>query len=283
MTEIRLPGAGLELVATARGHDDDPIVLLLHGGGQTRHAWEGTATALADRGWRTVAVDARGHGDSDRAPDADYGIDAFVADLEAVVGALSSTPVVVGASLGGLTALVAQSRSRLASAIVLVDVAARLESEGIDRIRDFMTARPDGFASLEEAADAIAAYNPHRPPARNLDGLRRVLRQRPDGRWIWHWDPAFMWPRDADGTTGRRTPTDPDLLASAARSVRVPTLLLRGRRSDLLSEDGAHHLLELIPHARYVDVAGAGHMVAADRNDAFTAALVDFLGELQRA
>jgi pimeloyl-ACP methyl ester carboxylesterase len=165
--------------------------------------------------------------------------------------------------------------------LVLVDVAARLEVAGMERIRDFMLSRPDGFASLEEAADTIAAYNPNRPRPKDVSGLQSVLRQRPDGRWAWHWDPAFMG-MDPDRARQGRDPTDPELLDRSARAVTIPTLLVRGRQSDLLSEAGAAHLQELVPHARYVDVAGAGHMVAGDRNDAFGAAVTAFLAELDR-
>src|SRR5690606_40599381 len=109
---------------------------------------------------------------------------------------LPRPPVLVGASLGGLASLVAVAESgeqeRTARALVLVDVAHRIEDEGRDRIGAFMTGHLDGFASLEEAADAIAAYNPHRPRPKDLSGLAKNLRQREDGRWVWHWDPAFV-------------------------------------------------------------------------------------------
>ena len=151
-----------------------------------------------------------------------------------------------------------------------------MEPTGVVRIMDFMTARPEGFASLEEAADAIASYLPHRKGPRDLRGLEKNLRRRDDGRYRWHWDPRFM---QSDGV--RRLP-DLSELDRAARAVRIPTLLVRGRMSDLLSEDGAQHFLELVPHARFVDVSGAGHMVAGDRNDVFTQAVIDFLRDQPR-
>jgi pimeloyl-ACP methyl ester carboxylesterase len=138
----------------------------------------------------------------------------------------------------------------------------------------------DGFATLEEVADAVHAYNPHRPRPTDLSGLRKNVRQRGDGRWYWHWDPAFITGRPFDDEARVRQLRG-DLLDDAARSLTVPTLLVRGRQSDLLSEDGAQAFLALVPHAKYVDVGGAGHMVAGDRNDAFNDAVVDFLGEVR--
>ena len=145
------------------------------------------------------------------------------------------------------------------------------------RIGEFMAEHmDDGFASLDEVADAIQRYNPHRPRPTDLDGLEKNLRQRDDGRWYWHWDPAFI------GGPARRHRRDPLVARRPAAPRRprharltVPTLLVRGRVSDLLSEEGAQELLELVPHARLVDVAGAGHMVAGDRNDLFNDAVVD--------
>src|SRR5690606_34836338 len=147
------------------------------------------------------------------------------------------------------------------------DVAHRIEVQGRDRIGDFMTAAPDGFASLEEAADAIAAYNPHRPRPKDLSGLRKNLRQREDGSWGWHWDPAFVHGRFGSADETRSSLVRADRLEAAAKALRLPTLLVRGRRSDLLSEEGAQDFLRIVPHARFADVAGAGHMVAGDRND----------------
>jgi len=289
-TTVELQGAGVRLVADAYGAPDSPPALLLHGGGQTRHAWGTTASVLADHGWRAYTVDLRGHGDSEWPADGDYSLDAFAADIRAMVATLPEIPVLVGASLGGISSLVAiaESPDPIARALVLVDVAPRMEPAGIQRITDFMTGHPDGFASLDEVADSVAAYNPHRPRPRNLEGLRKNVRQRPDGRWVWHWDPRFIG-NGPGASSGRGSPdetrsmTDQDRLEEAARAVTVPTLLVRGRVSDLLSEDGARQLLELIPHARLTDVAGAGHMVAGDRNDLFNEAVVAFLDEVRGA
>jgi pimeloyl-ACP methyl ester carboxylesterase len=272
---------GLTLVGDVRGPDHGPPVVLLHGGGQTRHAWHGTASVLAAHGWRAASVDLRGHGESSWAPDGDYRIQSFAADARLLADHVGGDPVLVGASLGGIASLVAVGGSDepVARALVLVDVAPRISQKGVDRIASFMLAKPEGFASLEEVADAIAAYNPHRPRPTDLEGLTRNVRQRPDGRWVWHWDPAFLRGMAQPDET-RATTVGFESLRTVAREVTIPTLLVRGAKSDLLEEDGAADLLELIPHARYARVDGAGHMVAGDRNDAFNSAIVDFLAEL---
>ena len=267
---------GVTLAGDAWGDPQRTPVVLLPGGGQTRHSWRGTGRALARAGWYAIALDARGHGDSDWAADGNYSIDAFADDLRAVARACERRPIVVGASLGGITAMVVEGETPgVTAAVVLVDVAARIELAGAERVRAFMMAYPQGFASLAEAADVVAAYLPHRPRPRALGGLTKSLRRGDDGRWRWHWDPRFL--------SGIRPPSDvanPTRLRDAARGLTVPTLLVRGRESDVLSEDGAREFIDLVPHARFVDVSNAGHMVAGDRNDVFTDAVVDFLTTL---
>ena len=265
---------GLPLAADSYGDPAHPPVLLLHGGGQTRFAWGGTAQALAADGWYAVSMDLRGHGESGWDPAGDYSVEAFVEDVQAVVAQLGATPVLVGASLGGIAALIAEGEAHpsFARALVLVDIAPRIEPSGAIRIIQFMQGKPGGFASLEEAADAVAAYLPHRRRPEDLSGLARNLRRTADGRLRWHWDPKFLEPGH-----GPRPGQDTDRLRAAARRLRVPTLLVRGRLSDLLSEEGAREFLALVPHARFADVSDAGHMVAGDRNDLFSEAVVGFL------
>lgn len=269
--------AGLSVVLERFGRPSErPPVLLMHGGGQTRHSWSGTAGQLAARGYEAWTTDLRGHGDSDWAPDGDYTTDAMVEDLDAVCAEIGRPPVLVGASMGGMVGLVSEGSLRPGRlhALVLVDVAPQLEQAGVERIVGFMSAAPDGFATLEEAADAIAAYRPNRARPSKLDGLRKNLRRGEDGRWRWHWDPAFLSAKSRDGRS------DVDTLGDAARNLAVPTLLVRGRMSDMLSLEGVATFREQCPHARFVDIADAGHMVVGDRNDAFTQAVIDFVDQL---
>jgi pimeloyl-ACP methyl ester carboxylesterase len=253
----------------------------MHGGGQTRHSWAGTWQLLVDRGWRALSLDLRGHGESDWAADGDYTFQAFADDVRLVAATMARPPILVGASLGGIASLIALADSPVqtdtATALVLVDVAHRLEQEGRDRIGDFMTAAPEGFGSLEEAADAIAAYNPHRPRPTNLRGLEKNLRRRADGRWVWHWDPRFVHGRFGSPDETRATDIGHEKLDAAVDSIIIPTLLVRGRQSDLLSQDGAEDFLRRVPHAEFADVAGAGHMVAGDRNEIFNRAILEFI------
>lgn len=273
---------GLRLTADLSGPEDGPAVVLLHGGGQTRHSWHGTAGTLAAQGWQVCTLDMRGHGESEWHPGGDYSLDGFAGDIAEVARTFDRPPALVGASLGGISSMAAIAEhggADLASALVLVDVAHRLEESGRERIGDFMRANPDGFASLDEVADAIASYNPHRPRPTDLSGLRKNVRQRPDGRWVWHWDPRFISGPGGSPDETRTSLVDPIRLEAAARALQLPTLLVRGRSSDLLSEEGARAFLDIVPHARFADVAGAGHMVAGDRNDVFNRAILEFLDE----
>jgi pimeloyl-ACP methyl ester carboxylesterase len=265
--------AGVHLTADVGGDSHGVPVLLLHGGGQTRHSWGRAAAELAARGYYVAALDLRGHGDSDWAPDSDYSIDAQVADIRAVMREMPAPPVLIGASMGGLIALTVagESEEPATRALVLVDVTPKVDPGGRARIIGFMRGRPDGFASIEEAADAIAAYLPHRPRPRNLSGLHRNLRRHADGRWYWHWDPRFFDTFEPDpGSASRR-------YTAAADNVRVPTLLVRGGKSELVTAESVRHFRESIPHAEHVDVTDAAHMIAGDRNDAFNEAVLDFL------
>ncbi|MBM4245886.1 MAG: alpha/beta hydrolase [Deltaproteobacteria bacterium] len=258
-----------------------PIVVL-HGGGQTRHAWEESCGHLGDLGYDVTALDLRGHGESEWAPNQEYGLMHFTADVVAVLPQLGHPrAALLGFSLGGLVSLYLTSRHpELCTALMLVDVAPRLETNGVRRIRDFMT-RHESFGSLDEVVAALREYNPNRPPdSIRPESLERNLRQRPDGRWEWHYDRYFRTPvtDTADGAyRSRIMGLSHEELVAAARTVRVPTLVVRGATSDVLSEDGVRELLETIPHAEAATVERAGHQVAGDRNDAFLVALTPFL------
>ena len=185
---------GISIAGDSWGEPEGPLVLLQHGGGQTRHAWKGAGEALGAAGYHAVAFDARGHGDSGWSADGDYSVDAMVADLVQVIDTLGGKrPVLVGASMGGGTSLGAIGEDHVdATALVLVDVAPRSEPAGAERILDFMRQKPEGFETLDEVADAIAAYQPHRNRPRTLDGLAKNLRVGENGRFFWHWDPKFL-------------------------------------------------------------------------------------------
>ncbi len=261
--------------ADVYGDNHERPVLFAHGGGQTRHAWRQTGRLLAEQGCQSFCIDLRGHGESDWSKGGDYGIDMFAEDLLCICDQLEFPPVLVGASLGGNAAMVAAGdlRPGVFSALIFVDVTPHLEPTGVDKIVGFMGEHlAEGFGSLEEAADVIADYLPNRPKRKNLSGLEKNLRKGDDGRYRWHWDPQFI-----KGLYSPTTVRDPLWLSHAVEKIDVPILLVRGQMSELVSEESVRQFLELRPDAKFVDVAKAGHMVAGDHNDAFTAAIADFL------
>ncbi|MGH3552949.1 MAG: alpha/beta fold hydrolase [Mycobacterium sp.] len=268
---------GITLVADEwnRGSDaaaDRPTILMLHGGGQNRFSWKKTGQVLADEGFHVVALDSRGHGDSDRAPGADYAVETLTADIMHVLDAIGRPVILIGASMGGLTGILVADRAgpHMVTRLVLVDVVPRFEKNGSARIRDFMFSHIDGFSSLEEAADAVAAYLPYRTKPRSPEGLKRNLRLR-DGRWYWHWDPAFM----------TKPGDDPQLRTEkferAAMDLTIPVLLIRGKLSDVVSPEGVRHFLATVPNAEFVELSDAGHTAAGDDNDAFSDVVVGFV------
>lgn len=278
LTAIQLEGAdGIALAADVAGPLDGQPVILLHGGGQTRGSWRNAVAALARAGYRAIAVDQRGHGESAWSEEGDYLLDRFGEDLRRVIETLDAPPILVGASLGGLASLLAagEAPQTEVAGIVLVDIVPWMEKKGGEQVVGFMRGTDSGFDTLDEAADAIAAYLPHRPRPDRLDGLSRNLRQRADGRWYWHWDPAFVRPNakwDMDDINRR--------LSAAARAVSSPLLLVHGTASEIVSEAGAARFREMLPEAQLVPIAGAHHMVAGDDNDAFLGALLTFLDTL---
>ncbi len=249
-----------------------PTILMLHGGGQNRHSWHKTGQILAERGYHVIALDTRGHGDSDRAPDADYAIETLTADAVAVIEAIGRPVALIGASMGGLTSILVADEAgpQRVTKLVLVDVVPRYEKDGSARIRDFMASHIDGFDSLEQAADAVAAYLPHRTKPRSPEGLKKNLRSR-DGRWYWHWDPALMTKPGDDPAL--RT----EKIEAAAIGLQIPILLIRGKLSDVVSAEGVADFLSKVPGAHLVELSEAGHTAAGDDNDAFSAAVVEFV------
>jgi len=268
---------GINLVADEFGDREnaEKFVLFAHGGGQTRHAWQSSAKLLAAKGMHALSLDLRGHGESDWATDGDYSIESFAHDLVKIAATLPRPPVLVGASLGGISGMIATGELKKDGfeALVLVDIAPKMDEEGVGRIVSFMGQDlENGFESLEAAAQSIANYLPHRKQPKNLSGLKKNLRLGEDGRYRWHWDPRFM-----TGTSRPSASKDPNRLNNALRSALIPLLLIRGKMSELVTEAAVEDFLRTVPHAKYADVSDAGHMVAGDNNEVFTHALIEFL------
>lgn len=263
---------GVELVADVAGEPSAPCVVLMHGGGQTRFSWQNAMEELIEAGYRVINFDARGHGESSWAGPGGYGLRRHARDLAHITADVEGAVALVGASLGGATALRAMADGMRPGAVVLVDIVPRPDLAGVQRIRDFMLGSPEGFRSVEEVADAIAAYNPHRPRPTDLTGLMRNLRLREDGRLRWHWDPAFL---------GREIPLELAELEATIDGARaagdVPVLLIRGMHSDVVGEQGLAELKSVLPGLELYEVPEAGHMVAGDRNDAFNRGMIAFL------
>jgi pimeloyl-ACP methyl ester carboxylesterase len=256
----------------AAASSDNPSILLLHGGGQNRFSWKNTGQVLADQGLHVVALDSRGHGDSDRAPDADYTVDTLCADTLAVIEQIGRPVALIGASMGGMTGMLVADEAgpQKVAKLVLVDVVPRYEKDGSARIREFMASGVDGFESLEEAADAVAAYLPYRTKPRSPEGLKKNLRLR-DGRWFWHWDPAFLTAPDDDRFLRV------EKLEHAVTNLTIPVLLIRGKLSDVVSTEGVKDFLEKVPNAEFAELSDAGHTAAGDDNDAFSEVVVQFV------
>lgn len=273
---------GVELVADRGGDAAAPAVILLHGGGQTRHSWNRAVERLLGEGLQVINFDARGHGESGWSPHGAYALADRAADLAAITAGLAVPFLFVGASLGGATSIVAIDEGQRPAGLVLVDIVPEPEARGVDRIIGFMRGNPDGFASVEEAALAVTAYNPARPKPADSRGLMKNLREGADGRFRWHWDPLIVAERPElhHGVVQRaaeRLATLPDL----------SVLLVRGLASDVVSDAGVAAFRRQLPRLELLDVAGAGHMVAGDRNDAFTDGVVGFarrvLGSVARS
>ena len=266
---------GVPLAVESRGDSAAPALVFAHGFGQTRHAWDASATTLASAGWHCLTMDARGHGDSGWRTDGHYEFPQFVDDLVRLARVPARKPILVGASMGGLLGLVAQAEHEVFRALVLVDITPRWEAAGVERILTFMRAHPQGFANVEEAGAAIAHYLPHRVAAKSPERLRSLLVTNADGRLRWHWDPRLL---DTIATGSER---EQARLLDAARRIRVPILLISGERSDVVSDATIAEFLHCAPHAQHVRVSRATHMIAGDENTAFTTAVERFVAPLR--
>ena len=283
---LRIPtDDGIELTGDAYGSPGGPTAVFLHGTGQTRAAWSATAAALAADGWYAVAFDLRGHGGSDWSPGGDYGTDRLTADVAAIVDAAGRPAALVGSSLGGRSLLVAAGEADgaapLATCLVLIETAARLDDSGAARIGTFLRDHLDGFDDLDEVADAIACYRGTARRPTDEARLLQVVRQRDDGRYHWHWD-ARVVVRNGE-VVQHRTDAEHTRTEAAARRISVPTLLVRGEHSDLVTPAAAQHLQGLLRHCELAEIPEMGHMIAGDRDEQLRHEVVAFLDRYRPA
>ena len=259
------------------GRKESPPVVLLHGFAQTCHSWDFAALGLCDR-FRLIAVDLRGHGDSDWTPDGDYSLEAHQQDLQALLEALRLDRVVLmGNSMGGRVSLLhGAARAGQVTGLVMVDAAPEHVPVGVDKIRRFLE-QPDVLDSFEEFVGLVQRYNRRRPVDQIRGSLIHNLRQLSDGRWTWKYDAALR--------SGRRSPINSRepvaRLWKAVDEVRCPALLVRGAESDIVSQAILDKMRQRNPTFEQVTVEGAGHLVVGDNPAEFQKAVSPFLDSLE--
>lgn len=269
-TRVELPGDGVALAGDAYGDPAAPPVLFFHGGGQSRRAWSGAARRVAEAGYRGVTVDLRGHGDSGWAADGDYLLDAFGRDVEALIRHFERPMALVGASRGGQAALVGASRCPGAvSLVMLADVSPFIDDSGVNRVRRFFRASEAGFATLDDAADALHLHL-GQPRVMAVGGLARSMRET-HGRLFWRWDP-----RTADPAV-LNPPSEGETLVAAAERIACPVVLVKAEHSEIVSDASVARFRALTPQLEVEVARGVGHMFTGDRNDAFAATLLPYL------
>jgi len=246
-----------------------PRFVCLHGGAQTAHSWDDFAPAV--RGdYHVYALDQRGHGDSDWAPDGDYSRDIQCEDVEAFVSALGLSPfILTGLSMGGINAITYAARyPEKVRALIIVDVGPEIETRGRENIQNFT--RIDELDSFEAFIERAHRFNPRR----SLDNLRQRLshnlKQLPSGKWTWKFDQQRL-------NAGIRSGIGPEGLWEDVRKIRCPTLIVRGGESDILTPEAAQRLQAVIPNSKLTVVPGAGHSVMGDNPVGFNAAVQEFL------
>jgi esterase len=259
-----LRSAGVRLHLLDWGTVGLPPILLLHGAAQTAHSFDEVAPALA-RDHHAIALDQRGHGDSDWAPR--YDRDAFVGDIAAVLDAHDwESATLVAMSLGGLNAIAfTATRPERVRGLVVVDVVPTVAAAGKAAIGRQLAVQT--FATFDAAVQHARAFNPRRTVANIRERLRHAMRKDAQGRWTYKFDPGI------GGAAGR----DPESLWWAVGRLRCPTLLVRGAESNILTAEGADRFVRTVPGSRVAVVDGAGHSVMGDNPAGFLSVVQPFL------
>jgi esterase len=263
---------GLNFHYTEWGTPAQPPMLCLHGATQTAHSWDEVAAELSGA-YRVLCLEQRGHGDSDWAPDGDYTRQTQAADVDAITDAIGlSRFILVGMSMGGMNSMTFTARHPdKVQALVIVDVSPEVQARGVEHIRSFVQAS-DELDSFEEFVERAHQFNPRR----SLDNLRsrlsHNLKQLPNGKWTWKYDKALR----SFESAFRGNPMSS--LWDDVRTIRCPTLIIKGGESDILSSESAEKLQASISNSRLAVVPGAGHSVMGDNPAGFVAAVREFLG-----
>jgi pimeloyl-ACP methyl ester carboxylesterase len=251
------------------GDPGQASLLLLHGIGQTAHTWAYFATAMQPY-YCVIALDLRGHGESSWAPDGDYSLEAHARDLDSFLQQLKLKDfTIVGFSLGGRSAMWLTDRHPAkVRRLVITDVGPERPKFAGSQARRFMSG-PDLLGSVEEFVERSMQFNSRRNREALRQSLLHNLRQLPDGRWTWKYDPVLRGPN-------RQTFPWGDLWPVVAR-INCPTLIVRGEESPVLAPEQAARMLELMPDSRMVTISSAGHTVMGDNPVEFEAKVKPFL------
>ena len=264
---------GFRLHYVEWGDPAAPPLVLLHGITGHARTWDTLALALADR-WRVLALDQRGHGDSEAAPDGDYTVGAMAEDLGAFADALGlPTFSLLGLSMGGRVAMgFAGAHPHRVERLVIVDIAPDIHPPGMTRIRAMIANAPEAIESEEWAVETAMAANPRADVGELRHRIKHALRREPDGTLTWKYARDL---REMMRRGGRHEPMD---LWERLTHITGPTLLVRGAESDVLSPELAQRVVTALPDGRLVEVPDAGHTVPGDRPAEFVAVVRRFLG-----
>ncbi len=258
------------------GSEGKPPFVCLHGGAQTAHSWDDFAPLMREH-YHVYALDQRGHGDSDWAPDGDYSRQTQCEDLAAFVSALGLGPfILAGLSLGGINAITYTARyPEKVRALIIVDVGPEIEERGRKNIQGFLS-DIDELDSVETFVERAHRFNPRRSLENLRQRLSHNLRQLPSGRWTWKFDQRGL-------RAGLRSGLEPEGLWEDVSKIRCPTLIVRGAQSDILSPKAAERLRAALPQSRLAVVPGAGHSVMGDNPEGFALVVREFLDTLNKA
>ncbi len=251
--------------------DSALTLIILHGLGYNARSWDPIARAF-DAQYRVLALDQRGHGESDWAED--YSSVRFLEDASAFISEIGLKRFsFLAHSLGARVAYAfTAAHPEMVERLVIVDMGPEIMNPGARRISAILRAR-DSFESLEDAYRFARSENPRPPEAEQRERMRARLKQHEDGRWVWQHDPALRSP------TRPMPQPDPDQQWAMLAKISCPTLIVRGAASDVFSRDTAEKMVRVMPNARWIEIPNAGHSPQFDNPGEFLKAVPRSLSE----